>query len=212
LEFYRNHYVGDGSTWFSYFFNKIADFAFPVLYYIPLTIFAACVGIPSKTADFYVFDYSRRVHVLKSGMDTDVFHPSAAKYSSNLESTDIDRETESPETLQGEIFGTDTTHEDCQTDVSINIIQTPQGKGDYDIKNVRTLAGKGSENGPILVYCGRLAKEKNIEFLIRSMANPLLKDATLLIVGGGPLRGELEALAIETVGGNYIYSQNLNVF
>jgi glycosyltransferase involved in cell wall biosynthesis len=157
-----------------------------MFYYIPLTGFAGCVGIPSNTADFYVFDYSRRVQVLKSGMDTEIFNPLAAK-------------------------NTVSKFETSKEKTSMKMINTPRGKHDDDVDSIKALAGKGSENGPVLVYCGRLAKEKNIEFLIRSMANPLLKDATLLIVGGGPLRAGLETLAMNVVGANYVFSTDLDV-
>jgi 1,2-diacylglycerol 3-alpha-glucosyltransferase len=46
----------------------------------------------------------------------------------------------------------------------------------------------------VLVYVGRLAKEKNIDTLLECCAG-FEKDVTLLIVGGGPEQGRLEAKA-----------------
>jgi glycosyltransferase involved in cell wall biosynthesis len=182
LEYYRDHYVGNGSNWSSYLLNKLSEIVFPLFYYIPLTIFAECVGIPSKTADYYVFDYSKRVHVLKSGMDTSVFTPSAAR------------------SIQGQ----------SPKKKSFDRILSAARESDYDVKSIRDLAGKGCERGPILVYCGRLAKEKNISFLIEAMKHPSLQDATLLIVGDGPLRAELEFLAVDAVGYSFVFSKNLD--
>jgi glycosyltransferase involved in cell wall biosynthesis len=178
LEYYRVRYFGDGTTLFSMVFNLLSGFLFPLLYYIPLTIFADCVGIPSQTADFYVFDYSRRVHVLKSGLDTNVFHPSAK----------CEVETR-------------------QEEKSTNLIHTVVGSQDNVIENIRLMC----DGGPILLSCGRLAVEKHTCFLIEALANPLLKDATLVIVGDGPCRAELEQLAIDVVGRESVYSANLNV-
>ncbi len=48
----------------------------------------------------------------------------------------------------------------------------------------------------MLVYVGRLSKEKNLDFLVRSL-HPLLasrQDVRLLFVGGGPIKRHLEAL------------------
>lgn len=47
----------------------------------------------------------------------------------------------------------------------------------------------------ILLYVGRLAQEKNVEELIRYVAHVSFFPVTLLLVGDGPYRGELEALA-----------------
>lgn len=49
------------------------------------------------------------------------------------------------------------------------------------------------DRGPVLLYLGRLAKEKNIAELITAM--PDIPDAALLIVGDGPERPALEAQA-----------------
>lgn len=59
---------------------------------------------------------------------------------------------------------------------------------------------RSSDSSPTLVYVGRLAGEKNIEFLIRAMSSPELQGYTLVIVGDGPCRSSLEKLAAKTVG------------
>lgn len=50
---------------------------------------------------------------------------------------------------------------------------------------------------PVLVHVGRLAFEKNVEFLLRVMARvvPRLPDLLLVIAGEGPARRSLEALS-----------------
>lgn len=50
------------------------------------------------------------------------------------------------------------------------------------------------EGRPVLLYLGRLAREKNVEELLTAAA-ALGREATLLIVGDGPDRPRLEALA-----------------
>lgn len=52
------------------------------------------------------------------------------------------------------------------------------------------------EHAPVLVTLGRVAKEKNIDFLIQQMKSPLLQklQAHFVIVGNGPDRERLEAL------------------
>lgn len=54
-------------------------------------------------------------------------------------------------------------------------------------------------DAPVLVYVGRLGKEKNIEFLLRTLRRigERVRDVRLVLVGGGPARGELAALAEE---------------
>lgn len=49
----------------------------------------------------------------------------------------------------------------------------------------------------VLLYIGRLAKEKNIEELLFCMSLLIEKDVTLLVIGDGPHRGNLEQMATE---------------
>lgn len=46
----------------------------------------------------------------------------------------------------------------------------------------------------LLIFVGRIAKEKNIEFLIKSLSKIKIKNTKLLIVGNGPHKKELENL------------------
>ena len=50
---------------------------------------------------------------------------------------------------------------------------------------------------PIVLFTGRLAEKKGCEYLIRAMAKvqETASDAKLVIIGDGPLRGELERIA-----------------
>ena len=54
------------------------------------------------------------------------------------------------------------------------------------------------ENNRILLYVGRLAKEKNLEELLRYHARCNREDLTLLIVGDGPHRAALEHMTAES--------------
>jgi len=53
-----------------------------------------------------------------------------------------------------------------------------------------------SENGQILVYSGRIAKEKNLRMLIEAFKQVLAKrdDVTLVLLGDGPFRPKLEQI------------------
>jgi glycosyltransferase involved in cell wall biosynthesis len=99
-------------------------------------------------------------------------------------------------------------------DVGSKEISSSIGEFDHIIPDIRQLAGKGSEKGPILIYCGRLAIEKNIYFLVHAMKNPLFSDATLVLVGDGPIRKELEELCCSIVGADFVFSnqaQRVNI-
>jgi glycosyltransferase involved in cell wall biosynthesis len=149
LEYYYKHYVGS-------FGLELAVFFFALLYYIPLVALADCVGIPSKTADSYVFRYSRKVHLLKSGLDTMTFNPSALSHHNKT----------------------------------------------YPIKSVRNYFPADST---ILIYVGRLAPEKDVEFLLNALAHPKLSTTSLLIVGDGPSYLSLTSMAADIVGPENVY-------
>lgn len=51
------------------------------------------------------------------------------------------------------------------------------------------------EGNFLMVYIGRLAEEKNVDMLLRCLADLGRKDISLLLVGNGPHRSELEAQA-----------------
>lgn len=52
-----------------------------------------------------------------------------------------------------------------------------------------------AEGKRVLLYLGRLAKEKNLPALLRLAEHPKLRDAVLVFVGDGPYRAELERQA-----------------
>ena len=137
--------------------------------------------------------------MLRSGLDTNVFHPDAALLYIKKEKC-----TESVLKRQSSA----STLIETQSNIDVKEIKSVVGHADHMIKDIRKLAGAGANNGPILIYAGRLAIEKSIDFLIRAMGHPLLLDATLVIVGDGPIRPELEIQAKQTVGANSIFSTN----
>lgn len=67
-----------------------------------------------------------------------------------------------------------------------------------DIAEVRREAGLAPED-PVVVYVGRVAKEKSLEAIIFAMQKLLLAmpRAKLVIVGDGPLRETFQALAVK---------------
>ena len=77
-------------------------------------------------------------------------------------------------------------------------IDLDQFKKEIDEKIITDLKNKYkiSNNDYIVLYVGRVAKEKNIEVLINQMPNILNKisNAKLLIVGGGPVLEDLKKL------------------
>eukprot|EP00842_Homolaphlyctis_polyrhiza_P005640 jgi/Hompol1/6077/HPOL_002209-RA len=181
LEYYRNHYVGSHPL-----SDFITEFLFTLLYYIPLVWLADCVGIPSKTADNYVFKYSHRIHYLKSGLDTtNVFVPKRIRDESDAGTRTLNR---------------------SMSRSSGKLIETPASTSDLQIKDLRQFAGVDKDDSPLLIYVGRLAMEKNVEFLVQAMAHPSMATATLVIVGDGPSKPGLEDLARSVVGAEHVYS------
>jgi 1,2-diacylglycerol 3-alpha-glucosyltransferase len=63
------------------------------------------------------------------------------------------------------------------------------------------------ENDLLFIYSGRLGPEKNLDFLIRAFAGTAeaIKNAHLLIVGGGPEEEPLKQLAAHTGASNRIH-------
>jgi glycosyltransferase involved in cell wall biosynthesis len=154
----------------------IAECFLVTFYFLPLVWLADCVGIPSKVADGYVYRHSKRIHYLKSSLDTSVFNPNPRRPSSSS-----NKKSEGPK-----------------------IIETNHAVTDDLIKNIRDFTG----DKKVMVYVGRLAPEKNVEFLIQSLADPALSDFSLLIVGDGPTRDQLHILASSIVGPENVFSIN----
>ena len=57
------------------------------------------------------------------------------------------------------------------------------------------------ENNKVILNIGRIAKEKNIDEIIRAVGALKRRDVTLLLVGDGPYRPELEKLTRDTDAG-----------
>ncbi|KAJ3088555.1 Sulfoquinovosyl transferase sqd2 [Quaeritorhiza haematococci] len=165
LQYYKNLYIGNHPI-----IGAILETLFILIYFIPLVYFADVVGVPSKTADSFVFKYSKKIHIMKSGLDTNVFVP--------RDGDDDERTVDNAD------------------DMATIIRQRTTTKAVED----------NDKMGPTLVYVGRLAVEKNIEFLIEALAHPSLQNARLVIVGDGPIRKSLEALASRVVGPKAIHS------
>ena len=149
LEFYKEIYLGSNTL-----AGAFIEFIFCLLYFIPLTMWADMIGIPSKTADGIVFRYAKRIHIMKSGLQTDVFKPLEDQHQASPWWSLVPR----------------------------------------------------MSTGPTLVYVGRLAGEKDVEFLVRALAHPKLFGYTLVIVGDGPSRRALEKLACKVVGPENVLS------
>ncbi|KAI8924869.1 hypothetical protein BC831DRAFT_463532 [Entophlyctis helioformis] len=187
LEYYKNHYIGSHPL-----SDFIMELLFTMLYYIPLVWLADCVGIPSKTADNYVFKYSQRIHYLKSGLDTNVFVPK--RIEEDVAARTLSAASSTASLSAGTASG------------STKMIATPSADSDLQISDLRRFAGMRSNDGPLLIYVGRLAVEKNVEFLVQAMGHPSLANATLVVVGDGPSRPGLEDMARSIVGAEHVYS------
>ncbi|MFC1517176.1 glycosyltransferase family 4 protein [Candidatus Margulisiibacteriota bacterium] len=87
-------------------------------------------------------------------------------------------------------YGVKTAMEVIPTGIDITV----KDKGDAEQARVRYGLPPGK---PILLYAGRLGKEKNIDFLLRVFRKVLQKneDASFVIAGDGPYRKNLEWLA-----------------
>ncbi|MBE6023468.1 MAG: glycosyltransferase family 4 protein [Cellulosilyticum sp.] len=72
----------------------------------------------------------------------------------------------------------------------------PENYSEKDIDRLKEIFNI-PPNDPIILFIGRVAKEKSIDFLIKAMPQLLtqIPDAKLVIVGDGPIRLELEELA-----------------
>ena len=71
-----------------------------------------------------------------------------------------------------------------------------------------------NQGDKVLLYAGRLSKEKNLHFLLEAFARLDLPEARLVLVGGGPLENELRELRIKnvTLVGEIHYPEILNYY
>jgi len=78
---------------------------------------------------------------------------------------------------------------DYAADVPVTVVPTPVDLGQYhDLDPQRIRSALGLENAELLLYTGRLAAEKNLDFLLRAFARVAAtrSQARLLLVGKGP--------------------------
>ncbi|KAJ3182793.1 Sulfoquinovosyl transferase sqd2 [Gaertneriomyces sp. JEL0708] len=177
MEFYKRAYFY-GRSIFRKLLGDFIHVIYAVVYFVPLVIFAHAVGVPSKTYDGVV-KIASEIHLLKSGLNTDVFRPAE----DNLTFTDV-----------LEQWWYDETHES-------NFLTT------WEARESRKIA---TQIPLVLVYVGRLASEKGVDFLIKALKHNDLSRASLVIVGDGPSRPHLETLARLTVEPSHVWSKPVN--
>ncbi|KAJ3054692.1 Sulfoquinovosyl transferase sqd2 [Rhizophlyctis rosea] len=203
----------------------IAEPIFLAIYFIPLVWFADMVGVPSEAADTFVFKYSKKVHIMKSGIDTELFVPwtgnnttttaapasvtaapvlSEKQVMANALQVLTNGKAEKEEQHAKAVEEPCPPHPDHAPISRSNTPPPPHESHEDSAPAYSTTDPITSQlpaaTGPTLCYIGRLAPEKNVEFLVAAMSHPNLSDATLVIVGDGPRRAALEKLAVETVG------------
>ncbi|KAJ3175432.1 Sulfoquinovosyl transferase sqd2 [Geranomyces variabilis] len=201
----------------AYFYKKgrlmrlIGDFnelVYTYCYFVFLVWFADVVGVPSRTADSVVYKHAPRIHYMRSGLDTDVFVPRSGTTTSATsvsESTPSCREQEPslPYTpLSPPSSPASLASQSSPRSFSLNPPPLPPSL-------LSVPPPRSPDSGPTLIYVGRLAPEKNVQFLVAALAHPALASSNtkLVIVGDGPAREQLELLAAETVGCAHVYSR-----
>ncbi|TPX32883.1 hypothetical protein SmJEL517_g04098 [Synchytrium microbalum] len=225
LEYYKLHYLGDNIV-----IGWIAEFILMFFYFFNLVFWADIVGIPSKTADYYIYKYSSRIHYMKSGLETSIFKPLAAdemedpsttswttnksppRYSLRSSSNKYAKLAvpPSPNLVPNYNNGNSPTSNDNKFASLPSplppsaIIPTTNGTHHHP---VTTSIISPHKRSPTLVYVGRLANEKSIDFLIEALEHPKLLNARLVIVGDGPARKSLETRARQIVGPDKVYGR-----
>ncbi|KAI8908645.1 hypothetical protein DFJ77DRAFT_503229 [Powellomyces hirtus] len=194
MEYYKEAYFYH-KTIFHRLTGDLINIIYIYLYFIFLVSWADVVGVPSKIADSVVYKYAPRIHFMKSGLNTDVFVPQVREKGS----MDDLLMASSSEVHVGNKEG---GKRRGRGHVASEEEQLPP----YS-KQPSTEIVEPVEKGPTLVYVGRLAPEKNVQFLVKAMAHPSLSRATLVLVGDGPFRSHLECVAVETVGASHVYSK-----
>jgi len=90
--------------------------------------------------------------------------------------------------------------QEYETATPVEIVPTPVDLSQYhDLEPQRVRAALGLEKAELLLYVGRLAGEKNLNFLLRAFIRVASQrpQARLLIVGQGPIRHNLERMALK---------------
>lgn len=90
---------------------------------------------------------------------------------------------------------------DCGVDTPVHVIPTGLSADRFragDGRRFRSLAGLPPRR-PLITYIGRVAHEKNIEFLVRSFARvrEVVPEAMLVIAGEGPAREPLRRMVVQ---------------
>ena len=83
-------------------------------------------------------------------------------------------------------------------DAPVTVVPTPVDLGQYhDLEPRRVRAALGLEQAELLLYVGRLAEEKNLDFLLQAFTRIVTRrpQARLLLVGKGPHEHSLQRLA-----------------
>ncbi|TPX40702.1 hypothetical protein SeLEV6574_g06466 [Synchytrium endobioticum] len=222
LEYYKVHYLGDGII-----IGCLAEFILMFFYFYNLVFCADIVGIPSKTADNYIYKYSKRIHYMKSGLETSVFRPAADDEMEDPTLTTWQAKS-SPRyalrSLNGKYPPPLPPSPNPTTPISLDHPSLPDSTSTngHHAKNVShhspatvptshttCVNGDSPPKVPSLVYVGRLANEKSIDFLIDALAHPKLSQARLVIVGDGPARKSLEKRARQIVGTEKVYGRSM---
>jgi 1,2-diacylglycerol 3-alpha-glucosyltransferase len=82
-------------------------------------------------------------------------------------------------------------------DVPVSVVPSPVDLARYEEKDSKRIRQEfGLEKYELLLYIGRVAKEKGLDLLVNSFAKVIAErpQARLLLVGGGPYRRALESL------------------
>ncbi|KAI9091484.1 hypothetical protein DFS34DRAFT_635372 [Phlyctochytrium arcticum] len=200
MEYYKQAYFMDKNTWYHRLAGNFINLIYTWVYIVPMVFFADLVGIPSKTADSVISRFARKIHFMKSGLDTDVFTPSTngtmnsvLRRGASLHDLKMEQEEEKADGPEYATFQPRGMDQEFLPPYSVN--ERPISPGSSSFRR-----------GPTMVYIGRLAPEKNVEFLISCLADPLLANATLVIVGDGPSRSDLKEVADATVGSDAVFS------
>jgi len=85
-----------------------------------------------------------------------------------------------------------------EPDVPVTVVSTPVDLNQYHgLEPQRVRATLGLEDAELLLYVGRLAEEKDIDFLLRAFARIAAErpQTTLVLVGKGPREHNLQSLA-----------------
>ncbi|KAJ3150068.1 hypothetical protein HDU86_006792 [Geranomyces michiganensis] len=211
MEYYKEAYFSNKGR----LMHLIGDFnelIYTYCYFVFLVWFADVVGVPSRTADSVVYKHAPRIHYMRSGLHTDVFVPQVGETSSAIAAaTAIGGHTVSSGKIES--FAPPSPISPPASPVPSSSPSAFSGPLLVPVSSSLPPLPPGHffpspQSRPTLIYVGRLAPEKNVQFLVAALAHPLLaqSDSRLVVVGDGPSRAQLELIAAETVGCARVYS------